>query len=95
MGEKDARLIKIEAQSEGGTVSPEVWTRDIGTAFPAAIESATVGFTNLAGEEFTVLCKAFAPQRWSPFCGNHGNRKLANAAFRRMCNSWSGDKGDS
>lgn len=59
MGEKDARLIKIEAQSEGGTVSPEVWARDIGTAFPATIESATVGLTNLVGEEFTVLCKAF------------------------------------
>ena len=62
MGEKNVRWIKIEAQSEGGTVSPEVWIRDIGTAFPAAFESANIGLTNLAGEEFTVLCKAFGPR---------------------------------
>jgi len=58
MGEKDTRCIKIEAQSEGGTVSPEAWIRDIGTSFPVSIESASVVLSNSIDGEFSLSCKA-------------------------------------
>lgn len=57
MGEKNVRCIKIEAQSEGGTVSPEAWIRDIGTSFPVSIESTSVALADSAGKEYVVSCR--------------------------------------
>lgn len=62
MGDKDARCVKIEAQSEGGTVSPEAWIRDIGTPFPVSIESASISFVDAVGEELALSCKASDPR---------------------------------
>ncbi|WP_303203411.1 hypothetical protein [Raoultibacter timonensis] len=58
MGEKGARQVRIEAQSEGGAVSPEAWVRDIGTTFPVAIESATIRLSDSIVGEHVVSCGA-------------------------------------
>ena len=56
MGERIAREIRIEAQSEGGTLSPEAWARDIGTPFPVSIEFASVVLVDSVGGEHAVAC---------------------------------------
>lgn len=42
MGDRDRVQLRIEAQTESGTLTAENWKRDIGTDFPLSIASATV-----------------------------------------------------
>lgn len=58
MGEKLQRVIQIEVQTEGGTLSPKAWNEQIGSSFPAGFRWASASVEKLNGELDLVSCDA-------------------------------------
>lgn len=56
MGDKRSRQIRIEVQTEGGTLSPEKWSKDIGTKFPIEFVEATAEMSRKDGSKVGVSC---------------------------------------
>lgn len=56
MGNKKSREIRIEIQTEGGTLSPETWAKDIGTKFPVEIVKASAEIKKSDGATVSVSC---------------------------------------
>lgn len=56
MGDKKSRQIRIEVQTEGGTLSPETWVKDIGTRFPVEIVQASAEVKKSDGTLVAVSC---------------------------------------
>ena len=58
MGEKLQRVIQIEVQTEGGTLSPKAWNEQIGSSFPAGFRWASASVEKPNGEFDSVSCDA-------------------------------------
>lgn len=62
MGGKANRQIRIEVQTEGGTLSPETWSKDIGTKFPIEFTEAAAEVGKADGSKVRVSCTTFAQE---------------------------------
>lgn len=56
MGPKERRSIRLEAQTEGGTLSPKAWQEKIGGTFPTTFGSLTASITKLDGTQVAIAC---------------------------------------
>lgn len=56
MGDKKSRQIRVEIQTEGGTLSSEAWAKEIGTRFPVEIVQASAEIRKSDGTSVAVSC---------------------------------------
>ena len=62
MGDKLSREIRIEVQTEGGTLSPETWSKDIGTKFPIEFVKAAAEVSRSDSSKARVSCVDASPE---------------------------------
>lgn len=86
MGDKKSRQIRIEVQTEGGTLSPEAWADNIGTKFPVEIVGASAEIKKADGGKVGVLCSARARENEEqPLKGSLLDRGEAVTVFSLGC----------
>lgn len=62
MGEKSSVTIRLEVQTESGTLSPQAWAKDeIDLSFPVEIASASFVLKKKDGEQVFVSCRRESP----------------------------------
>ena len=86
MGDKKDRQIRIEIQTEGGTLSPEAWAKDIGTRFPVEIVRASAEIKKSDGTLVTISCAVPACEnRNLPLAGSLLVKGEATTIFSVSC----------
>lgn len=86
MGDKKSRQIRIEVQTEGGTLSPETWAKDIGTRFPVEIAQASAEVKKSDGSLVTISCAEPAHESFnSPLMGSLLVKGKASTIFSVGC----------